>query len=88
MPAKLDKTDLALRSKIALRFRELRQSFNKTQEQLANESGRDKQAYNKNETGKGATIYTVNKFCLENDLTLSYFFDSEIFDSSKKSKSK
>lgn len=84
MPAKLDKTDLDLRAKIALRFRELRQGLNKTQEQLASEAGRDKQAYNKNETGKGATIYTIYKFCLENDLTLSTFFDSEIFTNKKK----
>lgn len=86
MPAKLDKIDLDLRAKIALRFRELRQGLNKTQEQLASESGRDKQAYNKNETGKGATIYTINKFCIENNLTLSNFFDSDIFKPERKKK--
>lgn len=84
MPAKLDKTDIGLRSLIAQRFRELRQSFNKTQEQLAHEGGRDKQAYNKNETGKGATIYTINKFCLENGITLKEFFDSPLFAPKKK----
>lgn len=79
MPAKLDKIDLVLRALIAQRFRELRESFNKTQEQLAHEGGRDKQAYNKNETGKGATIYTVNKFCIENEISLKEFFDSPLF---------
>lgn len=88
MPSKLDKIDLDLRAKIALRFRELRQALNKTQEQLASEAGRDKQAYNKNETGKGASIYTINKFCLENNITLSQFFDSDLFTTLKKSKHK
>lgn len=79
MPAKLDHTDIKLRNAIAKRFREIRISSEKTQEDFAHESGRDKQSYNKNETGKGATIYTINKFCVENNISLKFFFDSPLF---------
>ena len=79
MPAKLDNMDLKLRRAIALRFKNLRDSFGKTQEDIAHRSGRDKQSYSKNERGKGATIYTISKFCLEIGITLSEFFESEEF---------
>ena len=80
MPAKLDTIDKKLRTAIAIRFKEIRENSGKTQESFAHESGRDKQAYNKNETGKGAAIYTINKFCIENNISLKYFFDSPLFD--------
>ncbi len=79
MPAKLDDKDLKLKQAIASRLREIRQRTKKTQEDFAHESGRDKQSYNKNETGKGTTIYTISKFCMENNITLKYFFDSPFF---------
>jgi transcriptional regulator with XRE-family HTH domain len=79
MPAKLDNIDIQLRLAIAKRFEEIRKVSGKTQEAFAHESGRDKQSYNKNERGKGATIYTVNKFCIENNITLKQFFDSPLF---------
>lgn len=79
MSAKLDEVDLKLKAQIAQRFKELRESSGKTQQNFAHSSGRDKQSYNRNETGKGATIYSVNKFCLENELTLKEFFDSPLF---------
>jgi transcriptional regulator with XRE-family HTH domain len=79
MPAKLDNTDIHLKLAIAKRFIELRKDTGKTQETFAHESGRDKQSYNKNEKGKGATIYTINKFCIENGITLKEFFDSPLF---------
>lgn len=79
MPAKLDNIDNALKLAIAKRFKELRKEAGKTQEDIAYESGRDKQSYNKNERGKGATIYTVNKFCLDNGINLKDFFDSPLF---------
>lgn len=80
MPAKLDNIDTKLKLAIAQRFKEIREGTGKTQQNFAHESGRDKQSYSKNERGKGATIYTISKFCLENDITLSEFFDSEKFD--------
>jgi transcriptional regulator with XRE-family HTH domain len=79
MPAKLDKTDIKLKLAIAKRLKEIRQGTGKTQESFAHSSGRDKQSYNKNEKGKGATVYTINKFCIENGLTLSQFFNSDLF---------
>jgi transcriptional regulator with XRE-family HTH domain len=79
MSAKLDNTDIALRTAISKRLKELRLQSGKTQESFAHESGKDKQSYNRNETGKGATIYTINKFCKENDITLKQFFDSPLF---------
>lgn len=79
MPAKLDNTDISLRLAIAKRFEEIRKNSGKTQEAFAHEYGRDKQSYNKNEKGKGATVYTINKFCIENGITLKDFFDSPLF---------
>lgn len=86
MPAKLDKTDEDLKHAIAQRFKEIRLATGKTQQDFAYEAGRDKQSYSKNERGKGATIYTIHKFCLEHNISLSYFFDSELFNNSKKKK--
>ena len=83
MPAKLDNTDIQLKLAIAKRFLEIRKDSGKTQEAFAHESGRDKQSYNKNEKGKGATIYTIYKFCIENDITLKEFFDSPLFSKKK-----
>ncbi len=79
MPAKLDDIDQKLRLAISKRFKQIRENSGKTQESFAHGSGRDKQNYNKNETGKGATIYTIYKFCLENNISLKDFFDSPLF---------
>lgn len=86
MPAKLDNIDIIVKSAIAKRFEEIRKASGKTQETFAHESGRDKQSYNKNEKGKGATIYTINKFCIENGITLKDFFDSPLFSGKKVNK--
>lgn len=79
MPAKLDDMDSKLKRAIARRFKSLRESFGRTQEDIAHGAGRDKQSYSKNERGKGATIYTISKFCTENGITLSEFFSGEEF---------
>lgn len=84
MSAKLDNIDIALRTSIAKRLKELREASLKTQEAFAHEFGKDKQSYNRNERGKGATIYTVHKFCLESGITLKDFFDSPLFALKKK----
>jgi transcriptional regulator with XRE-family HTH domain len=78
LPAKLDDIDLKLKRAIARRFKSLRDGFGKTQEDIAG-TNRDKQSYSKNERGKGATIYTISKFCVENGITLSDFFSGEEF---------
>lgn len=79
MSAKLDHIDEKLKKAVAKRLREIREASEKTQEDFAHSSGRDKQSYNKNETGKGTSIYTISKFCKENNITLSNFFDSPLF---------
>ncbi len=86
MPAKLDNIDISLKLAIAKRFEEIRKQSGKTQEAFAHEAGRDKQSYNKNEKGKGATIYTINKFCIENEISLKQFFDSPLFAPKKNTK--
>ncbi len=79
MPVKLDKTDIQLRTAISKRLKQLREQSGKTQQDFAHETGRDKQAYNKNETGKGASIYMIGKFCADIGITLKEFFDSPLF---------
>jgi transcriptional regulator with XRE-family HTH domain len=86
MPATLDNIDITLKAAIAKRFAEIRKNSGKKQVDFALESGRDKQSYNKNEKGKGATIYTIHKFCMENDITLKDFFDSPLFFPKKQTK--
>lgn len=84
MPAKLDNIDNHLKLAIGKRLKELREQSGKTQQTFAHQSGRDKQSYNKNETGKGTSIYVVNKFCIEYGITLTQFFDSPLFAQGKK----
>lgn len=80
MPAKLDLIDIKLKEAIAKRLKELREQLGKTQQDFAHESGRDKQSYNKNERGKGTSIYVINKYCNELGISLSEFFDSPLFE--------
>lgn len=80
MPAKLDNVDHELKQAIAARFKEIRISMTKkTQKDFALDAGRDKQSYSKNERGEGASIYTINKFCIECGISIKEFFDSELF---------
>lgn len=88
MPAKLDEVDERLKRAIAQRFKNLREHFGRTQKEIALETNRDKQSYSKNERGKGATIYTISKFCSENGITLSEFFESSEFEFLKPKKKK
>ena len=79
MAGSLDKIDIELRDKIAQRIKELRESSGKSQTEFALELGIDKQTLHRLETGRGATIYSINKFCKVRGITLSQFFDSPIF---------
>jgi len=81
MSAKLDNIDNNLKEAIAKRLKELRKETGKTQQDFAHSSGRDKQSYYKNESGKGTSIYAINKFCNETGITLKDFFDSPLFKS-------
>ena len=78
--AKLDNIDSDLKQRIAQRMIQLRERAGKKQQQLAYEYGKDKQTQNKWEKGtRGASIYTINKFCIALGITLSDFFDDDIF---------
>jgi transcriptional regulator with XRE-family HTH domain len=79
MPSKLDKVDIKFKMAVAARLKELREEAGLTQEALAASSGREKQSYNANERGRGTSLYTINKFCIERGITLKYFFDSVLF---------
>jgi hypothetical protein len=84
MSRKLDKIDLELKKKIALRIRQLREASGKNQTQFAYHYGKDKQTQHKLEVGRGATVYSINKFCKALGINLSEFFDSPLFEKSKK----
>lgn len=84
MAGNLDKADAELRKKIALRIKELRESSGKNQTNFAYELGVDKQSLYRLEKGRGATIYTINKFCKTIGISLSQFFDSSIFKEAKR----
>ena len=80
----LDKVDNDLKKAIALRITELREKSGKNQTQFAYDYGKDKQTQNRFEKGRGATIYTINKFCIAIGITVSEFFDSPLFTKNKK----
>jgi transcriptional regulator with XRE-family HTH domain len=79
MAPELDKIDKDLKMKIASRFRELREESGKSQTDFAYSYEKDKQAQHRLESGRGANIYSINKFCLALGIPLSSFFDSPIF---------
>jgi transcriptional regulator with XRE-family HTH domain len=79
MAGSLDKIDIDLRNKIAERIKELRESSGKTQTEFALELGVDKQTLHRLESGRGATIYSINKFCKVKGISLSEFFNSDVF---------
>jgi transcriptional regulator with XRE-family HTH domain len=83
MSRELDKIDQELKKRIALRFKELRKESGKNQTEFAYDYNKDKQSQNRLEGGRGATIYSINKFCKALGITLSHFFDSPLFQKKK-----
>ena len=83
MARELDKVDQELRKRIAMRFKELREESGKNQTEFAYSYGKDKQTQNRLEGGRGATIYSINKFCKATGIALSEFFNSPLFSNSK-----
>lgn len=80
MSAKLDEKDLLVKNAIAKRIKELRKSSGKKQNHFAIENlEKDKQALHRLESGRGASIYSINKFCKSIDISLKDFFDSPLF---------
>lgn len=81
MGAKLDKEDQKLRENIAKRILELRKSSGKRQSHFAEENlNSEKQSLHRLESGRGASIYSINKICRGLDIRLADFFDSPLFD--------
>jgi len=79
--AKLDKIDIDLRQRISQRMIQLRELSGKKQQEFAYEYGKDKQTQNKWEKGsRGASIYTINKFCIALGISLTEFFASDLFE--------
>jgi len=75
----LDKTDIQLREKISKRITALRKATGKNQSAFSKEAQIDRQTQNRWEKGRGATIYTINKLCIEIGITLKEFFDDPMF---------
>jgi transcriptional regulator with XRE-family HTH domain len=84
MARELDKIDQELKKRIAMRFKELRKESGLNQTEFAYSYGKDKQTQNRLEGGRGATIYSINKFCKAQGISLSDFFDSPLFYDNKK----
>jgi transcriptional regulator with XRE-family HTH domain len=84
MAGQLDKADIELRKKIAARIKELRISSGKSQTEFAYDLGIDKQTMYRLESGRGATIYSIARFCRVRGVTLREFFDSLLFKDFKK----
>lgn len=80
MSARLDEIDIQLRDGIAKRIKELRKSSGKKQNHFASENlETDKQMLQRLESGRGASIYSVNKICKALGISLKEFFDSPTF---------
>ena len=80
----LDAIDEELRKRISQRMKDLRIQHKLSQSAVAYEYDKEKQAQNRWERGsRGASIYTINKFCMALGISISDFFDAEIFRSKK-----
>ncbi|WAC13262.1 helix-turn-helix domain-containing protein [Dyadobacter pollutisoli] len=80
MSAKLNEVDEKLKESIAKRITQLRVASGKRQSQFALENLElEKQVLQRLEAGRGASIYTINKFCKSIGISLSEFFNSEHF---------
>jgi transcriptional regulator with XRE-family HTH domain len=79
MAPELNKIDKDLKVKIAMRFKELREQSGKSQTGFALSYEKDKQAQHRLESGRGASIYSINRFCIALGIPLISFFDSPIF---------
>jgi transcriptional regulator with XRE-family HTH domain len=79
MADKLNKEDLKFRGEIAARLREIRESTGKNQTEFSYDLGVDSQAVSRYETGKGASVYVIKRYCQLAGLPLKDFFNSPLF---------
>lgn len=80
--ATLRKEDEILRDKIKLRLKELRELYGKSKAGVSQNVDIDRQnfqAWEKLNTNRGMSIYSINRVCHALDITLKDFFDSPIF---------
>ncbi|WP_159798925.1 helix-turn-helix transcriptional regulator [Flavobacterium sp. MK4S-17] len=80
--ATLRKEDEILRDNIKLRLKELRETHGKTKAGVSQNVDIDRQnfqAWEKLDTNRGMSIYSINRVCNALGITLKEFFDSPIF---------
>lgn len=75
----LDKVDISLKNKISQRIKLLREEKNVNQSTFAKNTLKDRQTVHRWESGRGVSIYTINKLCKEFKITLADFFDHHLF---------
>ena len=75
---KLDKEDIEIKNKIALRMKILREETGKIMSEFASDTDKDKQSQYRWEK-KGASILTINKFCKEIGISVFDFFNDKLF---------
>lgn len=79
--------DIILRDQIKLRLKELREKSSQNKSNLSKDIEIDRQnfqSWEKLEIGRGMTIYSISRVCKALGITLKDFFDSDIFDNTKK----
>jgi transcriptional regulator with XRE-family HTH domain len=79
MADKLSKEDLKFRNQIAARLREIREKTGKSQTQFSYELNVDSQSVSRYETGNGASVYVIKRYCKLAGVPLEDFFKSPIF---------
>jgi transcriptional regulator with XRE-family HTH domain len=84
MSRELSPADKQLKKSIALRLKELREETGKNVSEFAAEMETERQNQHRLEQGRGATIYSISRFCKTRGITLSQFFDSPLFKDAKK----
>lgn len=80
--ATLREEDKIIREKIKLRLHELREFYGKTKADASGVIDVDRQNFQeweKPNTNRGMTIYSINRICKSFGITLKDFFDSPIF---------
>ncbi|WP_203296547.1 helix-turn-helix domain-containing protein [Luteirhabdus pelagi] len=80
---KYSKTERKLNAQISHRIKELREEIEPVQSKFAREHFIDRQLLNMWENtldDRGITIHTIQKFCNMIDISLSHFFNSDLFE--------
>jgi DNA-binding XRE family transcriptional regulator len=79
---KLRQEDIVLRDQIKLRLKELREKASQNKSDLSKGIDIDRQnfqAWEKLDTTRGMSIYSIDRVCKVLGITLKDFFDSDVF---------